>query len=98
MITVRFNNEFGRNIAAVGFNGCSLATLPAVICSHRVASAAARVEVMITRKGARAGSPAYREYLQRHLAAHGLYLSRIVEQNVKFDGRAPSRLRAAFAH
>lgn len=98
MITVRFNNEFGRNVAAVGFTGCSLATLPAVICSHAIAKHAARVEVLITRKGARAGSPAYHEYLQRHLATHGLYLSRIVEQNVKSDGCAPSCLRAVFAH
>lgn len=98
MITVRFNNEFGRNIAAIGFKGCSLATLPARICQYaNLNRDSARVEIIIGREGTRAVTPAYMEYVDRHLTSHGLRLSRIVERTLKSNGRAQIDFRAVAA-
>lgn len=96
MITVRFNNEFGRNIATVSFNGVSLATLPEAICAHSSAATAHRVEISINRPCSRGTSPAYLMYVQRHLTGKGLYLSRISVSSVKGEGRGRGDFWSAF--
>lgn len=99
MITVRFNNEFGRNVAAVGFKGCSLALLPARICQYaEYGHDCVRVEIIVEREGTRAATHGYMAYLDRHLAQHGLRLSRIVERTLKSNGRAHLDFTAAVAH